>query len=140
MGGFVGYRAPVAPSNIGNNVPAPNVSGEGCCNECYSSSIGNSGLFSNPIVIGSAALQIANGNPSRKELFLINTSTDIIYIGLGYAPSFNGNGGSYSFALAPCLSAKDDGTGGIFVSDMWQGPIFAVSATGNGLLCFTEEV
>lgn len=141
MGGFVGFRAPVTPSNIAN-VPAPNVSGvEGCCNECYSNSIGTSNLFQNPVNVPIVPIQLCNANSSRKELILVNTSTDFVYVSLGQPPQ-PGNSPSpfaYSFVLAPCQAA-DDGSGGVWISDIWQGTIFLSSFSGAGVVNFTEMV
>lgn len=129
-------------TDINNYAPQPNANQGGCCCECYSSSIGDSQTSQNPIQVpdgssGQDAALIANKNPSRKEIFLINTSASaIVYIGLGYKPTTT----SYSIALTNCTTSDDDGTGGIWVSDIWQGPIYALGSASGGKCNLTEEV
>jgi hypothetical protein len=110
----------------------------GCCNaECYSQTLGTSAKFPNPVEVDSInAVQICLPNTQRKETILVNTGTTVIKVGLGLTPTQT----AYSFALPPCNNSNDDGSGGVFVSDMWQGSIFAISDADGGSVCFTEEV
>lgn len=126
------------PYNPQIQAPQPGQDSGGCCCECYSSSLGNSNLQQNPVPVNAESpIQVANVNPSRKELFLINTSAaGVVYIGLGFQPTQT----QYSLALIPCSTSDDDGTGGIWISDMWQGAIFAIAFVDGCKLNFTEQV
>jgi hypothetical protein len=123
------------PQNV---APQPGEDKPNCCAECHSDSLGNSNILPNPITINSdTSQQVCQSNPSRKELILVNTSvTDVIKIGLGFQPTQT----NYTLALTPCINTDDDGTGGIWISDMWQGSIYAIAASDGCKVNFTEQV
>lgn len=111
---------------------------------CYADALGGSVLQPNPISIqnanasGLGSTQVCQKNKNRKEIILVNVGTVTIYISLAQ-PATSQN---YSFALSPCQNAND-GTGGSWISDIWQGEIHAITANGAGsagLLNVTEEV
>lgn len=77
---------------------------------------------------------VLQANPSRLEVNIQNTSTDVIYLIL---TQNKGSLTNYHIALAACGTAGD-GTGGNWTSDLWKGPIFALSSTGAGKLAVTE--
>lgn len=111
---------------------------------CYADALGGSQSAPNPISIpnasaaGTGNTQVCQKNANRKEIILVNVGTVTIFISLGQ-PATSQN---YSFALSPCAIAND-GTGGLWISDIWQGEIHAITANGAGsagLLNVTEEV
>lgn len=128
-----------SPSSIiGKSLPIgeqPNQGGQGCCAECYSSTLGISFTgFPYVDVSDSEPVQVAQQNSQRKEIIIQNVGVVTVYIGLGFSPSLvNG----YVFALAPG-SAPDDGFGQSWISDMWQGPVFILAAAGGGTVVVTE--
>lgn len=77
--------------------------------------------------------QILATNAVRKELIITNTGTVTVYLALGQTPTSS----AYHIALAPCGSAND-GTGGVYVSDIWKGAINAITAGSAGTVCVTE--
>lgn len=77
---------------------------------------------------------ILQANPSRLEVLIQNTSTDVIFLIL---TQNKGSLTNFHIALAASSSAND-GTGGIWISDLWKGPIYALSSTGAGTLAVTE--
>lgn len=86
------------------------------------------------VVVGSSAVILLFANPNRKELFIVNRGTSIIYIGLGSNPTST----QYHLALPACSSA-DDGTGGVFISDIWQGDVYGIcGAALSSNACVTE--
>lgn len=82
--------------------------------------------------VSNVAGQILAANASRKEVTIINTSTAIIYLGLGAAPSTT----AYHIVLSPCAAAND-GTGGSWISDMWTGAVQAIGSVA-GTVVITE--
>lgn len=127
------------PYNPQAQAPQPET---GCCYQCFSDSIGNSQIQKNPVLVPFAPIQLCNANPSRKQLILVNTSQDIVYVGLGSAPDPGDSVTpfAYNFALTACTTSPDDGTGGIWVSDIWQGPVYVSSQGNSGVVNFTELV
>lgn len=82
--------------------------------------------------VSNTSSQILAANSSRKEVIVVNTGTTVIYLGLGQTPSSS----AYHISLAPCSSAND-GTGGVYISDIWLGAINAITAS-SGTVCVTE--
>jgi hypothetical protein len=93
---------------------------------------------SNPFIITGVSSQILAANPNRKEVLVVNTGVVPVYLGLGQTPSTL----AYHVPLSACIVAND-GTGGVYASDLWTGTINAIcAATGSppvdGSLCVTE--
>jgi hypothetical protein len=84
--------------------------------------------------VGTVSGLILAANTKRKECIVINSDTTIIYLGLGQTPSAT----AYHVALSACSTAND-GTGGVFVSDLWKGAINAIGSASGGHVCVTEE-
>jgi hypothetical protein len=83
--------------------------------------------------VTSTSSSILASNTSRKECMIINTSTVVVYLGLGQTPTSS----AYHIALSPC-TGNNDGTGGTYVSDMWKGAINAITASTSSTVCVTE--
>lgn len=84
--------------------------------------------------IGAVAAQIVGTNPARRGLIVQNTGTTTVYLALG--------GGSptatvYHVALKACANG-DDGSGGIYLDDAWQGAVQAIGSAPGGTLVLTE--
>lgn len=94
----------------------------------------NSSTASTPAAqtVTTSSASILAANPSRKECLVVNTGTAVVYLGLGQTPTAT----AYHIALHPCLSAND-GTGGTWLSDVWQGGINAIGAA-SGTVVVTE--
>jgi hypothetical protein len=90
-------------------------------------------LFPNPVAVGLVAFMVARENLARKEFIMVNVSTTVVWIGLGFPPTAT----NYSIPLNACSSAND-GTGGIAVNDSWTGPIYVLAASSAGSVNFTE--
>lgn len=93
-------------------------------------------LQPNPVVITANAIQIAQENRKRKEMFLVNVGTAAILIAFGFFPTTT----VYTLPLQACATAND-GTGGIIIDQAWRGTVFAILAanqSSNGSLLFTE--
>jgi hypothetical protein len=93
-------------------------------------------LNQNPVTITSDAKQLALENHNRAEMFIVNVSTVSILIAFGFIPTST----VYTLPLQACGIAND-GTGGVIISDQWQGQVWAIlaaGAAGNGALLFTE--
>lgn len=97
----------------------------------------------NPQVVASAPAQITQGatgarileaNARRRGLLIQNTGTTVIKLVFG---NTNPTATAYHVALAPA-SGADDGTGGLYTDDAWQGPIRAISSGAGGTLVITE--
>jgi hypothetical protein len=80
---------------------------------------------------------ILAANANRKECIIVNTGTATVYLGLGQTPTAT----AYHIALSPCTVAND-GTGGVYISDIWLGAINAIVGTVSppvsGTVCATE--
>lgn len=85
-------------------------------------------------ISASAPEPVLQANPNRLEVTIQNTSTDVVYLIL---TQNKGTLVNYHIALAACSTAGD-GTGGTWISDLWKGPVFALSSTGAGTLAVTE--
>jgi hypothetical protein len=82
--------------------------------------------------VGSSSSQILVANGGRLEVRVVNTGTTAVYLALGKTPTST----AYAVALSAC-SVANDGTGGVWVSDLWKGSINAISGT-SGTICITE--
>lgn len=76
--------------------------------------------------VSNSSAQILASNPSRIEVLVTNTSTHVIYLGLGQVPTTS----AYHVALAACTLAND-GTGGSYISDNWKGAINAIASVSG---------
>jgi hypothetical protein len=84
--------------------------------------------------VSNSASKVLSANGSRAELIVVNTGTVPVFLGFGPAqPSAT----AYHVALAPCSSAND-GTGGSFVCDWWEGDVYAIAPAGGGTICIGE--
>ena len=104
--------------------------------DCPSSQLGNP-QFPNPIAIGTTAVKILDPNLKRKEFIIQNTGTTILAIKFGAPANFNA--GDFHVILS-ASSASRDGSGGTFISDMWQGSVYIVSNNVSGECVLTEEI
>lgn len=100
---------------------------------CFSSALGNSPLEPNPVSVGTVSKQLCQKNLIRKEIIVLNVGTTTIYLNLA-SPA---TGTQYTIPLSPCAAAHD-GTGGVYISDIWQGEIHAISSAAGGLVNITE--
>lgn len=82
--------------------------------------------------VGASSSFILASNSNRKECIVTNTGTTVVFLGLGQVPTVT----AYHIALASC-SAANDGTGGVYVSDIWIGVINAITAS-SGTVCVCE--
>ena len=83
--------------------------------------------------VTSAASNLLSANPARREVIITNTDVVVIYIALGQTPTSS----AYHVALSPCQVAHD-GTGGIFLSDIFKGQINAIVASTSGHASIVE--
>lgn len=83
---------------------------------------------------GTTAAQVLASNSSRKQFMIQNTGTTVLKFRLD---STDPTQTVYHFALSACASA-DDGTGGVYVSDLYTGVVKAISATSGGTMVITE--
>jgi hypothetical protein len=83
--------------------------------------------------VTSTSSQILASNVNRKECTIVNTGTVVVYLALGQTPTNS----AYHIALSPCTTAND-GTGGVYISDIWVGAINAITASTSGTVCVTE--
>lgn len=83
--------------------------------------------------VTSTSSAILASNTSRKEVIIVNTDVVTVYIGLGQTPTAT----AYHIALSPCTTAHD-GTGGVYISDIFQGAINAIVASTSGHCVVTE--
>jgi hypothetical protein len=84
-------------------------------------------------VVTSTSSAILAANTARREVIITNTDVVVVYIGLGQVPTAT----AYHVALNPC-SVAHDGTGGVFVSDVFNGTINAIVASTSGHVAVTE--
>ena len=104
---------------------------------CPSSQLNQPYQPSNPVAVGLTAVKLMDANQLRKEFIIANTGTTVIAIGFGPNPSITN--GQFVVLLAGGSSSRD-GTGGTFVSDMWQGQVWAISSAVSGEIVLTEMV
>jgi hypothetical protein len=83
--------------------------------------------------VGTSTTNVLSSNAARREVIVVNTGATIIYLGLGQTPTAT----AYHVALKACAAAND-GTGGVFVSDMWTGQINAIGSASSGTVVVTE--
>lgn len=86
--------------------------------------------------VGTSSGVVAVANTSRCRIMVQNTGTTILRLALGpTAPT----GTAYHIALPPCTVAND-GLGGTWIDDMWQGQVQAISSAAGGLCVVTELI
>lgn len=83
--------------------------------------------------VGTTSVTALASNAARRECIVQNTGTTVIFLGLGQTPT-NVN---YHVALKSC-TVSNDGTGGVFVSDLWTGAINAIGSAASGTIVVTE--
>lgn len=83
--------------------------------------------------VTSSSSQILAANASRKEVIITNKDVVTVYIGLGQTPTAT----AYHASLSPCAVAND-GTGGVFISDLFTGAINAIVASTAGSVVIAE--
>lgn len=83
---------------------------------------------------GTTAAQVLAANSARKQFMIQNTGTTVLKFRLDATDPTQT---VYHFALSACASA-DDGTGGVYVSDLYTGVVKAISATSGGTMVITE--
>jgi hypothetical protein len=83
--------------------------------------------------VTSTSASILAANANRLECTIVNTGIVPIFIGLGKVPTAT----AYHIALSPC-SVANDGTGGVYVSDIWKGAVNAIVASTSGTVCVAE--
>lgn len=85
--------------------------------------------------VAAVSVTVLASNTARHECIVVNTGTTILYLGLGQTPTAT----AYHVALSACAVAND-GTGGVYVSDVWKGAINAIGSAGGGTCVVTELV
>lgn len=91
----------------------------------------------NPIAVGTSPIKLMDFNECRKEVVIQNTGTTVLAIKL--APNPNYAVGDFHVLLSAGTASRD-GSGGIFVSDTWQGQIWIVSSAPGGECVIAEEI
>lgn len=84
--------------------------------------------------VGAVAGQVLAANANRRGLMVQNTGTTIIYLVLGAGTPTTS---VYHVALKGGTAA-DDGTGAIYLDDVWTGAVQAIGSAGGGTLVLTE--
>jgi hypothetical protein len=105
--------------------------------DCPSSQLNQPFASPNPIAVGTSPVKLMDANSLRRELIIVNTGTTILAI--DFVPNPNYTTGQFRILLPPCSSSRD-GTGGVFVSDMWQGQVWIVSSASSGECVITEMI
>jgi hypothetical protein len=83
--------------------------------------------------VSSTASVVLAANAARLEATIVNTGTTVVYIAVnGQVPTTT----AYYIALSACSTAND-GTGGIWISDVVKGQVQAICGT-SGTICVTE--
>jgi uncharacterized protein YdaL len=85
------------------------------------------------VAVTTASGVILAANSARKECIITNIGTTVIYLGLGATPTAV----NYHVALSGCTNAHD-GTGSVYLSDIWKGVINAISSGASGLVATAE--
>ncbi len=88
---------------------------------------------STAVVSTAGGTSLLAANTSRLEAIIVNIDVVTIYLALGGTPT----AAAYHVALQPCTAAND-GTGGVFITDVWNGAIKAIAASGTGHVAVTE--
>lgn len=83
----------------------------------------------------SPAVQILAANANRRRSIIQNVGITIIYLSLGTVLPSNL---VYHISLSPG-SSEDDGTGSIFIDEMWSGRINAISSASSGRVVVAEQ-
>lgn len=84
--------------------------------------------------VGAVAGIILNANALRTGMVIQNTGTTVIYLTLGATvPTVT----AYHYALAAC-SVADNGIGGVYIDDAWNGVVRAIGSAGGGSVVITE--
>ncbi len=87
------------------------------------------------IAVGTAAVPLLAANSKRKRLIIQNTANVAVNLVFGaVAPTAT----VYHMTLKAATGA-DDGTGVVYIDDMWQGDVWALSA-GSATVVVTEFV
>lgn len=86
--------------------------------------------------VTTAASVVAAVNTKRKRIIFQNTGTTIIKINLA---AIDPSATVYTVALSACTSAND-GTGGTFIEEMYQGECRAISSGSGGTLNITQVI
>lgn len=84
--------------------------------------------------VGAGAGQILAVNTGRRGMIIQNTGTTVIYLTLGSATP---TASVYHIALK-AAAAQDDGSGGVYLDDVWTGAVQAIGSGGGGTLVITE--
>jgi hypothetical protein len=84
--------------------------------------------------VGTTSGVVLVANEYRKRLIIQNTGIYPVYLGLGAAPTTT----NYHLALAGCSNSAGDGSGGVYLDEMWKGPVFAISSTAGATVNPTE--
>ena len=84
--------------------------------------------------VGTTSGSILATNAARKKFLVTNTGITTIFLGLGQTPTIT----AYHVALAPCGNSANDGSGGTFFDDSWDGAINAISSAAAGTVCVLE--
>ena len=89
----------------------------------------------NPVAVGTVAIQIMLENPNRIGLRITNVGTTTIYIGVGRVPTTT----SYDHILPGCTGSANDGTGGVVTDDLYLDGIYALSSGASGSIAIVEK-
>ncbi len=84
--------------------------------------------------VGTTAVQVLTANTARREVIIKNTGITVIKLNLGaIAPTQT----VYHISLGGD-SVADNGLGGVYVSEIWNGAIQAISSAAGGTIVITE--
>lgn len=83
--------------------------------------------------VGTSSVNLLSANAARREVIVVNTGTTVLYLGLGQTPTNT----AYHVALKACGSAND-GTGGVYISDLFSGQINAIGSAVSGTVVVCE--
>ena len=84
--------------------------------------------------VGVASGSILASNTGRRRAIVTNVGIYPVYLGLGQTPTTT----AYHVALSGCANSADDGSGGTYVIDVWDGAINAISTNAAGAVCVVE--
>lgn len=84
--------------------------------------------------LGATAALVLAANSKRRGLIIQNTSTKILKFNLGASVPTQT---VYQVCLKAC-DAADDGTGGTYIDDFWQGDVTAIFNAADGTFVITE--
>lgn len=84
--------------------------------------------------VGTSSGSILASNTSRKRAIVTNVGIFPIYLGLGQTPTT----AAYHVALSACSNSADDGSGGVYVLDIWDGAINAICGNAAGAVSVVE--